>query len=110
MVLVKHGGEKIMVPAKKVPLSSAGLILRTRNTANLLFENPGGENFDLTSWFVFFPFLVLWLDGKNNVVDSRIARPFEARIKSRRAFSRVLEVPVNERNREIIDFFVGGKK
>ena len=110
MVLVRYNGKKINVPAKKVSLFSTGLILRTKNTGNIVFENLHGRDFALTSWFVFFPFLALWLDKRKKVVDFRIVNPFEAKIISKKSFSSILEIPLNKRNTKIIESFVGKEK
>ncbi|PIO08458.1 hypothetical protein COU59_01585 [Candidatus Pacearchaeota archaeon CG10_big_fil_rev_8_21_14_0_10_34_12] len=107
MVVINHKGKKINIPAKKVSFFSTGLIFRTKNTKNLWFRNLPKGNFSLTSLFVFFPFLVLWLDEKNNVIDTRIAGPFKLSIKTKRIFSSIIEIPLNKRNIKIINFFVG---
>lgn len=110
MVAVNHKGRKITIPAKKVSLFSTGLILRTKNTKNLLFENVLGKNFALTSYFVFFPFLVLWLDKGKRVIDFKIVRPFELKINSNKKTDSIVEIPINNRNKKIIRFFVGKEK
>lgn len=101
--------KKIKIPVRSVSIYSTGLIFRTRNTENLLFSNLRGKNMSLTALFVFFPFLILWLDGKR-VVDFRVARPFQWKISSNKTFLSVVEVPFNSKNRKIVEFFVGKRK
>jgi len=82
-----------------------GLMFRTSGTNNLLF-NISSESASklLTAWFVFFPFLVLWIDG-SKVADFRFVRPFEAFIDTTRRFSSIIELPLNKKNRDIELFF-----
>ncbi len=101
--------KEIEIPVKNVPFFSTGLILRTRNTKNLFFKKVFPKNSSLTSYFVFFPFLILWLNKKNKVVDIRIAKPFERKISTRKNFSHIIELPFNNKNKKILDFFVGKK-
>jgi len=96
--------KEIEIPVKKVSIYSAGLILRTRNTSNLFFEKIS-KNPSLTAFFVFFPFLILWLDDKNNVVDFKIAKPFQFKIDSKKPFSSIVEIPLNIKNKKIFNFF-----
>src|SRR3989344_4382742 len=72
-----------------------GLMFRTSRTKNLLF-NISSESASrlLTAWFVFFPFLVLWING-NKVVDFRFVQPFEAFIDTTKGFSSIIELPLN---------------
>lgn len=84
-----------------------GLMFKSKNTENLLFEFNNETRTSFTGLFVFFPFLILWLDKKNNVVEKKMVRAFEFSIKPKKNYRKVVEVPVNEKNREIIDFFVG---
>ena len=107
---ISYRRKKIEIPVKNVPFFSAGLILRTRNTQNLFFKKIFPKNSSLTSYFVFFPFLILWLNKKNKVVDIRIAKPFERKISTRKKFSHIIELPFNNKNKKIIRLFVGKKK
>jgi uncharacterized membrane protein (UPF0127 family) len=100
--------KKIEIPVKGVSIYSTGLILRTRNAPNLFFERVS-KNPSLTAFFVFFPFLVLWLDDKKRVVDFRIAKPFQFKIDSKKPFSSIVEIPLNSKNIKFFNFFVGKK-
>lgn len=99
---VFYKGKSIVVDVKKVGFwgIARGLMFRTRRADNLLFDNFNGA---IHSWFVFFPFLAIWLDGKNNAVDLKIVKPFETYIKSEIKFSKLVEMPLNSRNRKIIE-------
>ena len=110
MVLVIYRGRKIRIHSRKVSLFSTGFIFRTKNTRNIVFNDLKGRDFALTSWFVFFPFLVLWLDKRKKVVDFRFVKPFELSINSAKGADCIVEIPINERNRKIVGFFVGKEK
>ncbi|PIN89000.1 hypothetical protein COU60_04975 [Candidatus Pacearchaeota archaeon CG10_big_fil_rev_8_21_14_0_10_34_76] len=83
-----------------------GLMFRTAKTDKLLFEFKKDTLASITSIFVFFPFLAIWLDEKNNVLEKRIVRPFIFAIRPQKKFRKLVEVPLNHKNRQIIDFFV----
>ena len=84
-----------------------GLMFRTKKTDNLLFEFNNDVKISLTSLFVFFPFLVLWLDDRNRVIEYRIIKPFVFKINAKNNFRKIVEIPINEKNKEIVRFFVG---
>lgn len=87
-----------------------GLMFKTRKTDNLLFSFDRPSSLSLTGLFVFFPFLVLWLDKKNNVIDWTLVRSFTSTIKTEKKFIKILELPLNRENSKIIDFFVDKRK
>jgi len=101
----------VIVPVKKTGFfrKGTGLTFRTRNTDNLLFDfsKPVTWQGDLTSVFVFFSFLTLWLDDKNKVIDFKIIRPFKLKIRQKNKFYRIIELPFNLSNRKLIEKFIG---
>ncbi|MEK6928811.1 MAG: hypothetical protein AABW65_02570 [Nanoarchaeota archaeon] len=104
--------KKIFLEAEKVfgVKRFFGLMFSGKNTKNLLFEFRKDSNASLTSLFVFFPFLVLWLDKRNKVIDFKIVKPFRLSIKTEKNYRKFVEIPVNNRNFEIIGLFVGKRK
>lgn len=84
-----------------------GLMFRSSKTNNLLFyfRKPSLRAF--TSLFVFFPFLIIWLDTHNRVLGSEIVKPFRLSVFPPKAYSSVIELPLNKKNRKNIQFFVG---
>jgi len=108
-VKIFNSGKSISVDVKRVGFLSKGigLMFKSSNTKNLLFEFKRDVDLNLTGLFVFFPFLAIWLDEKNNVLDFEVVKPFRLSVNSGRKFRKVVEITFNERNNEIIDFFVG---
>lgn len=82
-----------------------GLMFR-RKSKNLLFDNFSGA---IHSWFVFFPFVAVWLDDKNRVLEAEIIKPFRNYVKPEKKFGKLIEVPL-EGNKELVDFLVGEEK
>ena len=101
----------IEIPAKKVSEIGKilGLMFRTKNTDNLLFEFNKNTCMSIHSLFVFFPFLAIWLNDKNKVIEFKIVKPFSLLIKRKKLFSKLVEVPFNRKNKKILEFFVGKK-
>jgi len=65
-----------------------GLTFKSRNTEILLFDFGKLTRLSITSFFVFFPFLAVWLDGKNRVIEKRVVQPFQFRIAPKKGFRR----------------------
>src|SRR3989344_5361438 len=101
-------GRNISFKVKKVSFFGkiSGLMFRTPSTDNLLFTFSRRTRISLHSWFVFFPFLVLWLDEENNVLEWSTVYPFSTVIRPQKSFSAVVEIPFHARNRRFFQFFV----
>ena len=88
-----------------------GLMFQTREKAEaLLFNFTGRKRLALHSLFVFFPFLVVWLDDKNKILENRMVRPFSLRVLSKKSFSKIVEIPLNLKYKKIIKNIVGKRK
>ena len=109
-IIVKHKNKRISILVRQTGFISRGigLTFKSRNTSNLLFtySRPVTLEGTLTSVFVFFDFLAIWLDKDNNVIDYRMVKPFTLSIKQNKPFYKIVEVPVNSRNTQIIKQFV----
>lgn len=106
-----YKNKKINIDAKRVSEFGkiSGLMFRTRNTANLLFDFRKKTRVKIHSFFVFFKFLAVWLDKKNNVIEWKIIKPFSVGYSPKKPFSKLVEMPLNDKNRKAIQFFVGKK-
>lgn len=100
-----HNGRKFSLEVEECKRAKwgLGLMFKTRETKPLLFNFGREINWTLTSLFVFFPFLALWLDDKNNVIAMRVVKPFIPGIISKKSFSKLLEIPINKKNKEIVN-------
>jgi len=108
-MIVKYNNKKLEVPVKRVSFfgEAIGLMFRTRQTSNLLFEFKKKVKTPIHSFFVFFSFLAVWLDEKGKVLEYRIVKPFSLHISPKNVFVKLVEIPINDKNRKIIEFFVG---
>ena len=85
-----------------------GLMFSQRETAkNLLFSFNEMQKIIIHSFFVFYPFIAIWTDEKNNVVEVKIVDPFNPYVCPRRGSFNLIEIPVNKKNKSIIKFFLG---
>ncbi len=107
-IRVEHSGRNLELDVKRVGFFSRGmgLMFKFRNTNNLLFEFEREVKIPFHSLFVFFPFLAIWLDSKNKVLEARIVKPFCFNVKPKTRFRKVIELPLNSKNAKIIEFFI----
>jgi len=98
---LKHGKKRIKIRAKKAEgfLKARGLMLSSGRN-NLLFEFKRDVRTPMHSWFVFFPFVIIWLDKNNRLLEFRIAKPFESFIMPKKKFRKALEIPLNRKTKE----------
>ena len=108
-MILRHNNKTIEVPIHKVSFVGkfTGLMFRSKDISNLLFDFEKTCKIAIHSVFVFFNFLAVWLDEKNNVLEFKIVCPFEFYICPKNSFFKLVEIPINKKNREIIEFFVG---
>ena len=109
IITIKNKGKNVNVPVKVTGFFSKGfgLMFRSRNTNNLLFEFNHNTNAAITSAFVFFTFLAIWLNSKNEVIETKMVRPFIFTLKPEKPFRKLVEIPFNKKNLNLIHFFVG---
>lgn len=87
-----------------------GLMFKSKNTRSLLFEFKPAEPSAIHSFFVFFPFLAIWLDKKNNLLEWNLVNPFTLAVIPKERPAKLVEVPLNSKNRKIFDLLVGKGK
>lgn len=81
-----------------------GLMFSRREKANsLLFEFKNPTKMKIHSYFVFFPFIAIWLDKKNNILALKEVKPFEISKGIKEPYCKLLEIPVNKKNKHIIE-------
>ena len=75
-----------------------GLMFKLKeNAESLLFEFEKPTETSIHSLFVFFPFVAVWLDKKNKVIDVKRVKPFTLSVSPKRPFSKLIEIPINKR-------------
>jgi len=61
-----------------------GLMFRKKEEANaLLFDFKKSVNIPIHSFFVYFPFVAIWLDNDDKIVDLKIVKSPKLLIKSK---------------------------
>ncbi len=112
MMKIYFNNKKIDISVEKLGFFGriSGLMFRSKETKNLLFDFEKDVSYKFHSMFCFFPFLILWLDKKNKVIDFKLVKPFILQIPSPKSFVKVVEIPFNNDNIEILQFFVGKER
>lgn len=99
--IIKNNSKKIKIKdIKKIPEFEKiiGMMFHSReNCPAMLFQFKKQTNIPIHSLFVFFPFIAVWLDNKNNIVDIKKIKPFKLSIKSNKPFYKLLEIPLNKK-------------
>ena len=106
-IKIKYSGKTIKLKIKRTGFFSKGLglMFRTSGADNLLFEFKKDLRISIHSFFVFFSFLAIWLDSRNNVLEWRVIGPFCLRATPRENFRKIIEIPFNLENKKAIEFF-----
>ena len=96
------GNKKITLKLKKCNVfgHAIGLMLRTKNTFPLLFEVK--KPMAIHSFFVFFPFVAVWLDKNNKVIEMRKVNPFTLNVLPKKHFAKLIEIPINKKNEKLL--------
>ena len=100
---------KISLQCKKCNSLEKGIGLmfsRRENAEILLFEFSKPRKATIHSLFVFFPFVALWLDEKNKVINHQVVKPFTLAVTPKRAFSKLIEIPINEKYEKITKIII----
>ena len=105
-IALKYKDEQIEIPCQDCNIfqKMRGLMFRKRRNAPvLLFRFIEDKNISFHSFFVFFPFVIIWLDKNNKIVEYKEIRPWTWRIKTRKPFSKVIEIPVSYKNAKLLE-------
>lgn len=101
------GSRVLKIPVRKVGFleRGIGLMFSSKNAGNLLFEFSKSSRPAITSIFVFYPFLAVWLDDYNRVVDYFVVRPFTLSVRSKTNCKKLIELPINTKNKQLLSVF-----
>ena len=100
--------KKISILAKRLSFFGrfTGLMFTKKENAKaLLFDFKKPTNISIHSWFVFFPFIALWLDDKNKIIKIKIVKPFSLPISPEKKFTKLVEIPLNNRFKKFKKYF-----
>ena len=82
----------------------SGLMFKKREKAQaLLFEFKKPTKMKIHSLFVFFPFVAMWLDDKNKIIDLKIVKSFNFSVSSNKSFCKLVEIPINNKYKKIVE-------
>lgn len=111
-IKVSFRGKKFNIKAKELSALGKliGLMFKSKECDSLLFDFGGEGKWSIHSFFVFFPFLAVWLDKKNNVLDYRVVKPFAFSVQPKNKFAKLIELPVNKKNEKLIGRFLSTEK
>jgi uncharacterized membrane protein (UPF0127 family) len=102
----KQKKTKIIVEDCNLFEKFSGLMFSRKETAKiLLFSFRRKQNIAIHSFFVFYPFIAIWLDDKNKVTEIKIVKPFEPCIYPRKKSFKLVEIPINKKNKKYLKFF-----
>lgn len=106
-IRLSYKNKKFNLNLKKVGRGSTGLIFRIRSRAKaLLFEFNKPTNIEMSSLLVFFPFVIIWLDDKDKIIECRLIKPFTLTVRQKIKFTKLIEIPINQKYREVISLLV----
>lgn len=101
------GKKKIRINTEICTNFGVGLMFKSKNTRALLFDFKRPAREALTSLFVFFPFVAVWLDDKNKILDVKVVKPFRFAIFPKKPFHKLVEIPINDDYSKEVALLVG---
>jgi len=82
----------------------SGLMFKKRKKSQaLLFEFKKPTKMKIHSLFVFFPFVAVWLDDKNKIIDLKIVKSFNFSVSPDKSFCKLIEIPINKKYKKIVE-------
>jgi len=103
-----NGGSIIIEGIKKSNgiKKGIGLTFASKEDANaLLFEFSSDTRKSITSLFC-PPFMAIWLNVDNKIIDYKIVSPGKFLIKPKRPFRKLIEVPLNNQYSQVVEFIL----
>ncbi len=102
---LKYKNRKIKIDVKRCNLfwMVKGLMFTRREKARalLLFDFKKPRRMKIHSFFC-PKFLAVWLDKENNIIEMRIVYPWNFLILPKKKFSRLVEIPCNNKYDDIL--------
>lgn len=98
-VIIK--GKKVNAKVCKNIQKISGLMFKRKETEPLLFEFSKPTRRAIHSYFVFFPFIAVWYN-KDKIVEVKKVKPFTFHVRPKKAFTKLLEIPINKKYSKIL--------
>lgn len=110
--IIRYKGKKAGINVRRLGKlgMASGLMFKSSDCDNLLFDFKKEGRYAIHSFFVFFPFLAIYLDSENKVTEIRAVKPFSLAIKPKKMHRKLIEIPCNSKNAKIIHFLVGKRE
>ena len=102
-------GKNIEIEAKEcISLWSRfrGLMFKGENTEALVFIFKKPTKISIHSFFC-HEFIAVWLDDKNKVMEIKKVESWKLNITPNKKFIRLIEIPINEKYKEIVKILIG---
>lgn len=78
------------------------MFTRRKNAKALLFDFKKPVKIAIHSFFVFFPFVAVWFDKKNKVIDIKVVESFILPVSPKKSFYKLVEIPINQRYKQVV--------
>ena len=97
IISFKHKNKKISLECRKCGFFSFGLMFRTGKTNPCVFNFKKLSSFRITSFFVFFPFLAVWLDNEKKIIEMKKIKPFTLFECPKKPYYTLIEIPIDKK-------------
>ena len=89
----------------------SGLMFTRKEMAKaLLFEFEKPTKMKIHSFFVFFPFIAIWLDSDGKIIGLKLVKPFKPGVSPQKSFTKLIEIPLNKKYTSITQILVEDRK
>jgi uncharacterized membrane protein (UPF0127 family) len=105
-IILNFGNKKIQVEAHQVGYigKTIGLMFSRREKAKiLLFKFKKPTKLAIHSFFVFFPFIAVWIGSDDKIIEIKKVNPFIPYIVPGKDFISLVEIPLNRKYKKITD-------
>jgi len=105
LIGLKHKNKKINLKVKKCNFFHRflGLMFTRREKARaLLFDFGKSVRISIHSFFVFFPFVAVWLDDKDKIIEIKKINSWRFSVKPEKSFVKLVEIPCNAEYKDIL--------
>ncbi len=108
IILIK-GRKKLSVEGYRCNFLEQGkglMFSGEKNAKILLFKFKKPSHLSIHSLFVFFPFIAVWTDGKNHILEWKRIKPFTFHVSSPASgFNNLVEIPMTKKHLKVVKFF-----